>query len=97
MQQKNADYMQSQLINQHEQQLQQLHTFQSLVDYYKATALPNADLITKNAGKAYMNGDISYVEYVQGLETALGIRTNYINAVNNFNQTVINLQFLANQ
>ncbi|RKS25733.1 cobalt-zinc-cadmium resistance protein CzcA [Flavobacterium endophyticum] len=97
MQQKNADYMQSQLINQHEQQLQQLHTFQSLVDYYKTTALPNADLITKNAGKAYMNGDISYVEYVQGLETALGIRTNYINAVNNFNQTVINLQFLANQ
>jgi len=97
MQQKNADYMQSQLINQHEQQLQQLHTFQSLVNYYKATALPNADLITKNAGKAYMNGDISYVEYVQGLETALGIRTNYINAVNNFNQTVINLQFLANQ
>lgn len=97
MHQKNADYMQSQLINQHEQQLQQLHTFESLVTYYKQTALPNADLITKNAGKAYMNGDISYVEYVQGLETALGIRTNYINAVNNFNQTVINLQFLANQ
>lgn len=97
MQQKNADYLQSQLVNQHEQQLQQLQTFQSLIDFYKQTALPNADLITKNSGKAYMNGDISYVEYVQGLETALGIRTNYINAVNNFNQTVINLQFLANQ
>lgn len=97
MQQKNADYLQSQLVNQHEQQLQQLQTFQSLIDFYKQTALPNADLITKNSGKAYMNGDISYVEYVQGLETALDIRTNYINAVNNFNQTVINLQFLANQ
>lgn len=97
IQQKNAAYLQTQLANQFQQQLQQLNTFQSLLDYYKATALPNADLITKNAGKAYQNGDISYVEYVQGLETALGIRTNYINAVNNFNQTVINLQFLVNQ
>lgn len=97
IQQKNAEYLQAQLSNQYQQQLQQLHTFQSLLDYYKATALPNADLITKNAGKAYNNGDISYVEYVQGLETALGIRTNYLNAVNNFNQTVINLQFLVNQ
>lgn len=89
--------MEMQLVNQHEQQLQQLNTFQSLMDFYKGTALPNADLISKNAEKAYLNGDISYVEYVQGLETALEIRTNYINAVNNFNQTVINLQFLANQ
>ncbi len=97
VQQKNAVYMETQLVNQHEQQLHQLHTFQSLIDYYKGTALPNADLISKNAEKAYMNGDISYVEYVQGVETALEIRTNYINAVNNFNQTVINLQFLANQ
>lgn len=97
VQQKNAAYMETQLVNQHEQQLHQLHTFQSLIDYYKGTALPNADLISKNAEKAYMNGDISYVEYVQGVETALEIRTNYINAVNNFNQTVINLQFLANQ
>ena len=97
MQQKNADYLKLELSNHYQQQIQQLNTFQSLVDYYKTTALANADLITKNAGKAYQNGDISYVEYVQALETALAIRTNYINAINNFNQTVINLQFLVNQ
>jgi cobalt-zinc-cadmium resistance protein CzcA len=97
IQQNNADYLKLQLSSQFQQQLQQLNTFQSLVDYYKSTALPNADLITKNAGKAYQNGDVSYFEYVQALETSLGIRTNYITAVNNFNQTVINLQFLVNQ
>lgn len=97
MQQKNADYLKVQLSSQFQQQIQQLNTFQSLIDYYKTTALPNADLISKNAEKAYQNGDISYFEYVQGLETSLGIRTNYITAVNNFNQTVINLQFLVNQ
>ncbi len=97
IQQKNADYLKLELANHYQQQIQQLNTFQSLVDYYKNTALANADLITKNAGKAYQNGDVSYVEYVQALETALTIRTNYINAIHNFNQTVINLQFLVNQ
>lgn len=97
MQQKNADYLKLELSNHYQQQIQQLNTFQSLVDYYKNTALANAELITKNAGKAYQNGDVSYVEYVQALETALAIRTNYINAIHNFNQTVINLQFLVNQ
>ena len=97
IQQKNADYLKLELSNHYQQQIQQLNTFQSLVDYYKNTALANAELITKNAGKAYQNGDVSYVEYVQALETSLAIRTNYINAIHNFNQTVINLQFLVNQ
>lgn len=96
-QQMNADYLQAQLQGEFQQQLEQLNTFESLVNYYKTTALPNADIIVNNSTKAYMNGDISYVEYMQGLATALDIRTNYINAVNNHNQAVINLQFLLNQ
>ncbi len=96
-QQMSADYLQAQLQGEFRQQLEQLNTFESLVSYYKTTALPNADIIVNNSTKAYMNGDISYVEYMQGLDTALGIRTNYINAVNNHNQAVINLQFLLNQ
>ncbi|MDV6170356.1 CusA/CzcA family heavy metal efflux RND transporter [Flavobacterium sp. DG1-102-2] len=97
IQQKNAEYMEKQLKSQYQQQMEQLITYQSLLDYYKSTALPNAEIITKNATKAYMNGDIAYVEYVQGLETALNIRLNHINAINKFNETVINLQYLLNQ
>jgi cobalt-zinc-cadmium resistance protein CzcA len=97
IQQKNADYLQQQLVSQYRQQLEQLNTYQALLDYYKSTALPNADIITNNATKAYLNGDIAYVEYVQGLETALTIKLNHINAINKFNETVINLQYLINQ
>jgi len=97
IQEMNAEYLQAQLKSQYEQQLEQLQTYQSLMDYYHNTALPNADIIVNNSTKAYQNGDISYVEYVQGLETALDISTNYINAINNYNQTVINLQYLVNQ
>lgn len=95
--QMNADYLQAQLLSEYNQQMQQLETYRSLVDYYHTTALPNAKVIVNNSSKAYMNGDISYVEYVQGLDTALGIRLNYINAVNNHNQAVITLQYLLNQ
>jgi len=97
LQQKNADYLQQQLKSEYQQQRAQLDTYQSLLDYYTATALPNADIITNNATKAYLNGDIAYVEYVQALETALNIRLNHVNAINKFNETVINLQFLSNQ
>ncbi|KGO88060.1 acriflavine resistance protein B [Flavobacterium rivuli WB 3.3-2 = DSM 21788] len=97
IQQKNADYLSLQLQSQYKQETEQLATYESVLAYYKNTALPNAETIAKNATKAYQNGDISYVEYVQVLETALDIRTNYISALNNYNTTVINLQYLVNQ
>jgi cobalt-zinc-cadmium resistance protein CzcA len=97
VQQMNADYLREQLQGEFQQQLEQLNTFESLVNYYHTTALPNAKIIVNNSSKAYMNGDISYLEYMQGLETALDIRTSYINAVNNHNQAVIYLQYLLNQ
>lgn len=95
--QKDAEYLQAQLKNQFYQLREQLATYESLIAYYKTTALPNAETMTENASKAYRNGDISYVEYVQAVETAMTIRTNYLNALNKYNQTVINLQFMVNQ
>jgi cobalt-zinc-cadmium resistance protein CzcA len=96
-QEAHADYMKEQIQSAYSQQIEQLTTFESLIRYYINTALPNAGIIENNASKAYLNGDISYIEYVQGLETALGIRLNYLNAINKHNQAVINLQYLLNQ
>jgi len=97
IEQKNANYINQQFKSHLEQQIEQLTTYQSLIDYYKNTAIPNADLIIKNATKSYQNGDISYVEYVQGIETATEIQTNYNEAINNFNQTIIAIQYTINQ
>ncbi|WP_081663242.1 TolC family protein [Flavobacterium subsaxonicum] len=97
IQKTNADYLKLQMQSQFQQEMEQLTTYEEVLRYYKTTALPNAETIAKNASKAYQNGDISYVEYVQVLETALDIRTNYIQALNNYNTTVINLQYLVNQ
>ncbi|TRW26482.1 TolC family protein [Flavobacterium zepuense] len=97
IQKTNAEYLQLQMQSRFQQEMEQLITYEEVLTYYKTTALPNAETIAKNAGKAYQNGDISYVEYVQVLETALDIRTNYIQVLNNYNTTVINLQYLVDQ
>ena len=95
--QKNADYINQQFKSHLEQQSEQLVTYGSLIDYYKNTALPNANLIIKNATKGYQNGDISYVEYVQSIETASQIQLNYNEAIYNYNQTIITIQYSINQ
>jgi cobalt-zinc-cadmium resistance protein CzcA len=97
LQQKNADYLHDQLRNQYQQQLTQLNTAQSLIDYCQSSALPNARTISENAEKGYRSGEISYVEYLQGVQTSLDIEMNYLKAVADFNQAFNSLQYLLNQ
>lgn len=67
-----------------------------MIDYHTKTALPNAEIISKNAQKSFQNGEIGYVEYLQSLETVLKIEQNYLNVINQFNQNNINIQYLLN-
>ncbi|SCY25207.1 CusA/CzcA family heavy metal efflux RND transporter [Flavobacterium caeni] len=95
--QQNANYLQNQLKSRLIEENERLQTYQAQIDFYRNTAEPNARKITANATKAYQNGDISYVEYVQNLDTANDILLNYADAVRQYNQTIINIQYLTNQ
>ena len=96
-QQANADYVQTELKNQYYQQLQQLITMQSAIEFYETSVLPSAQNISKNASIAYEQGDISYVEYLQGIQTALESQISYVNALNQYNQSVSAIQYLLNK
>jgi cobalt-zinc-cadmium resistance protein CzcA len=87
----------SQLRSQIQQLLQQYEYWTENVEYYQEVALPNAELIIKNASKGYQGGDIGYFEYAQALQTNLEIQRMYLEAINNLNQTVITIQFMLNQ
>jgi len=97
LQQKNADYLQAQLQSEYQQQITQLYTYQSLVEYYRSSALPNARTISSNASKGYASGEISYVEYLQGIQTALDIEINYLRAMADLNLAFAGLQYVLNQ
>ena len=97
MQQKQNDYLQTQLQSQLKQYAQQYNFEKTNVAYYEKTALPNTQLIIKNATKAYQGGDIGYLEFAQALQTNLETQKAYLEAINNLNKAVITIQFIINQ
>jgi len=78
----------SALIQQHQKSL-------SSLSYYQENALPQAELILEQSQKGFASGEISYVEYVQGLDRALSIKFNYLDILNQYNQTLIRISYIS--
>lgn len=64
------------------------------LNYYKNSALPQAELIAKTASKSYQSGEIEYVEFVQNITQAWQIKENYLAELQHFNQIIINIETL---
>jgi len=64
------------------------------VDYYRSTGLSLAAEQIRVAQFAFGKGEIGYMEYIQHITLASDSRLNYLAAVNDYNKTVINLQYL---
>lgn len=67
---------------------------QSSLSYYENYALPQAELMIKNAMRAYQTGEIDYVELIQNNQQAWQIKDSYLSTVLNFNQTIIQIETL---
>lgn len=89
-----ADYFRTTLNSEYEQALRELDKNQASLTYYESSALKNADLILAQARKAYRGGEIGYVEYLQSLRSAIAIKTNYLQALNQYNLSVIKVEYL---
>lgn len=79
------------------QQYQLQQQFKQQVDYYQAEALPMAETIIYTAQRSYKAGDIGYIEYIQNVKDAIKIKMDNLTAINNLNQTIINIQYLINK
>lgn len=62
--------------------------------YYKESALPNASLILKQSQTSYDSGEISFAEYLIGLRNVNAIREGYLQTLNQYNQSIISIEFL---
>lgn len=76
-------------------QLQQQNLQQ--VKYYQTEGLQMAESIINAAQRSYKAGDIGYIEYIQNIKDAIKIKTDYLAAINNYNQTIIQLNYLLNR
>lgn len=84
------------LLQSHWQQaIQQYLKDKNSVGYYRFSALKNADLILKQAKLGYQQGDTGYAEYLLAIRNALQIKENYLQTMNQLNQSIIQLEYLA--
>lgn len=63
------------------------------VQYYEHSGLSNAQLITQTANQQFANGDINYLQWVQLINQATAIRSEYVEAVRNLNESIIQLNY----
>ncbi len=87
--QSNLDYYHTVVNGEFQTLWQQYLQYKTNIDYYESTALPQATLIIKQSGKSYMAGDIDYFEYSLNLDKALEIKSNYLLALNGYNQSIV--------
>ena len=95
--QKAADNGKLMLQNQLQRAIQQYYQNLAQYNYYKSTALPNAEIIISSAKVGFKSGDIGYIEYLQALQTATDVQLSYLHSINQINQSIININFLINK
>lgn len=75
--------------------VQQFNKFQNSLEFYQTNALPQAELILTQAQKGFESGAIGYVEYTQGLSRSLDVRFKYLDLLDQYNQTIIQIEFIS--
>lgn len=93
--QSNYQYYQTTLHGQLQQAAQQYSKNRSSLEYYRSSAIPNAELILKQSQIAFRGGEIGYAEYLLGVRNAISIKEGYLQTVNDFNQSIIYIEFLS--
>jgi cobalt-zinc-cadmium resistance protein CzcA len=91
------DKSQQELVTLYLQQFQLQKQYFDQINFYKTEGLAMAETIVNSAQRLYKSGDIGYIEYTQNLKDANKIKTDYLTAMNNYNQTIINIQYLLNK
>ncbi len=72
-----------------------LEKFRTLADFYEKNALREIQVIIETAERSYRAGEINYMEYAQNLQQAFDMRLRYSEALNDYNQTAIDIEYMS--
>jgi len=75
--------------------IDEFNKYSSSVNYYEKQAVPEAEMIIDQSTRSYKAGALDYLDYILTLNRALSIKQNYLEALNNYNQTVISIEFIT--
>ena len=96
-QQSLLDYERLTLSTGYNQAYQQLQKDLELLGYYENTGLAQAEAIIKSSNLAYRGGEINFAELTQYLTQAIDIQKNYLDVLNQYNQSAIQLNYYLNR
>lgn len=77
--------------------IQEFYKYRESLEYYENSALQQARIIITQADKSYRSGAIDYMEYVQNLKQGIDIKSNYLETLNAYNQSVISIEKMINR
>ena len=86
-----------QLQSEYFSQLSQYQTNISTVNYFETVGLKNSKIIFETSDIQFKNGDINYLEWVMLTNQAISIQSNYLDAIKNLNETIIQLNYLTSK
>jgi cobalt-zinc-cadmium resistance protein CzcA len=96
-QQSVIDYEIVNLNSQYNQAIQQLKKDEELLLFYENTGLAQARAIMNAANISYRAGEISFADLSQFLTQAIDIQKNYLEVLNQYNQSAIQLNYYLNR
>ncbi|MFY9242557.1 MAG: CusA/CzcA family heavy metal efflux RND transporter [Polaribacter sp.] len=71
-----------------------LQQHEEAINYYESQGKNLKEEIIKTANRTFSEGEIDFFQYIQSLETAKDIELSYLDNLNTYNQTVININHL---
>ncbi|PTX43014.1 cobalt-zinc-cadmium resistance protein CzcA [Christiangramia gaetbulicola] len=83
------------LNSEYNQLLQLLNKHEEALKYYENEGKALSEEIIKTANLSYKNGEIDYFEYIQSLESSYQIILSYYENLNEYNQTILQLNYLT--
>ncbi len=93
--QTNAEYYSKSLSGKYRSLMGEYAKFNNSVNYYEDQAIPEANIIIDQATRSYKSGAMDYLDYIVNLNRALSIKQNYLDAINNYNQTIISIDYIT--
>ncbi len=73
----------------------ELKSYESSVQYYQSAGKSLSEQLLNNAGKAFQNGEIDFLQYIHLINSSVSIEMNYLENLNKYNQTVLSLNYLV--
>ena len=72
-----------------------LSQLQEALNYYENEGDKLSEEILKTAHGSFRNGEIDFYQYIQSLESAYEIKLSYLDKLNEYNQTIITINYLT--